>query len=52
MSMYGDGTLKEQIYQELKWIFQEEYGDWDNSEDKLNFTLNVLDVLDGLFGDW
>ena len=52
MSMYGDGTLKEQIYQELKWIFQEEYGDWDNSEDKLSFTLNVLDVLDGLFGDW
>ena len=52
MSMYGDGTVKEQIYQELKWIFQEEYGDWDTLEDKFNFITDVLDVLVGLFGDW
>ena len=52
MSMYGDGTAKERIYEELKWIFQEEYGDWDNPEGKLSFTTNVLDVLVGLFGDW
>jgi hypothetical protein len=50
--MFGDGTVKEQIYQELKWIFQEEYGDWDNSEDKLSFTTNVLYVLNTMFGDW
>ena len=52
MSMYGDGTIKEQIYQELEWIFQEEYGDWNNSEDKLSFTTNVLDVLNTMFGEW
>ena len=52
MSMYGDGTVKEQIYQELKWIFQEEYGDWDTLEDKFSFITDVLDVLVGLFGDW
>ena len=52
MSMFGDGTIKEQIYQELKWIFQEEYGDWDNSEDKLSFTTKVLDVLNTMFGEW
>ncbi len=52
MSMYGDGTVKERIYEELKWIFQEKYGDWDNSECKLNFTTNVLEVLVDLFGDW
>ena len=52
MSMIGDGTVKEQIYQELKWIFKEEYGDWDNPEDKLNFTIKVLDVLVCLFEDW
>ena len=50
--MYGDGTVKAQIYQELKWIFQEEYGDWDTLEDKFSFIIDVLDVLVGLFGDW
>ena len=52
MSMFGDGTVKEQIYQERKWIFQDEDGDWNNSEDKLSFTINVLDVLNTMFGDW
>lgn len=50
--MYSFGTVKERIYEELKWIFEEKYGDWDNSEDKLSFTTNVLDVLNTMFGDW
>lgn len=52
MSMFGDGTVKEDIYQELRYIFDDRYGDWDNAEDKLDFTTKALEVLYTLFGDW
>ena len=53
MSMFGYGTTKEQIYQELKWIYESEYKDqWDSSEYQLKFTMDVMDVLRSLFGDW
>ena len=52
MSMFGN-TLKETIYQELKFIYKDAYADdWDSAEGQLNFTLDVLDVLHTMFGDW
>ena len=52
MSMFGDGTTKEEIYQELKWIFDEEYKyRWEGPEGQLNFTMDVLDALLALFGE-
>ena len=53
MSMFGDGTTKEQIYQELKWIYESEYNDrWESPECQLKFTMDVLYVLQSWFGDW
>lgn len=53
MSMFGDGTKKEQIYSELKYIYDERYGgDWDSFEDELIFVTDVLYVLHTMFGDW
>ena len=52
MSMFGDGTVKEDIYQELRYMYDERYGDWDNAESKLDFTTKVLDVLNTMFGEW
>ena len=52
MSMFGDGDIKEYIYQDLKYNFNERYGDWENAEYKLEFTIKVLEVLESMFGDW
>lgn len=52
MSMFWDGSMRQNIYEELKYIFDDKYGDWDNAEDKLNFTTEVLYVLHTMFGDW
>lgn len=53
MSMFGDGTNKEGIYQELRYIYEDKYGgDWDNSENKIEFMTDVLYVLHTMFGDW
>ena len=53
MSMFGDGTKKESIYQELRYIYNDKYsGDWDNSESKIEFITDVLYVLYTMFGDW
>lgn len=52
MSMFGDGTMRQDIYEELRYIFDDKYGDWDNAEDKLTFTTEVLYVLHTMFGDW
>ena len=39
MSMFGDGTRKEDIYQELRYIYEDRYSsDWDDSESKIEFT--------------
>lgn len=52
MSMFGDGTVKEDIYQELRYIFDDRYNDRDNAESKLDFTTKVLEVLYTMFGEW
>ena len=53
MSMFGDGTAKERIYEELKYIYQERYKTkWEDPEYELKFTMDVLDVLNTMFGDW
>ena len=52
MSMFGDGTAKERIYEELKYIYNEFYQDWENPEYELKFAMDVLDVLHTWFGDW
>lgn len=52
MSMFGDGAIKQDIYEELKYIYDDKYGDWDNAEDKLTFITEVLYVLHTMFGDW
>ena len=51
MSMFGS-SAKEQIYQELKYIYENEYADnWDSFEYQMDFTLDVLDVLQTMFGE-
>ena len=53
MSMFGDGSAKEQIYEELKYIYQERYkNNWEDPEYELKFAMDVLDVLHTMFGDW
>ena len=53
MSMFGDGSAKEQIYEELKYIYQERYKNkWEDPEYELKFVMDVLDVLHTMFGDW
>lgn len=53
MSMFGDGTKKENIYQELRYIYDDKYGgNWDDSEAIIIFITDVLDVLHTMFGEW
>lgn len=51
MSTFGDGSMRQNIYEEFKYIFDNEDGDWDNAEDKLIFITEVLYVLYIMFGD-
>ena len=52
MSMFGDGTKKEDIYQELSYIYRDRYnGDIEDSQEALNFVIDVLDVLQYWFGE-
>lgn len=52
MSMFGDGP-RERIYEELKYIYEEDYKDqWDSAECKLNFIMDILYVLRSWLGDW
>lgn len=39
------------IYMKSLNIYDERYSDWDNAEDKLSFTTEVLYVLYTMFGE-
>ena len=53
MSTFGDGTKKEDIYQELSYIYRDRYnGDTEDSQEALNFVMDVLYVLQSWFGEW
>lgn len=52
MSMFG-GTNKDLIYDELEYIYKNYYKDeWDSAEKQFDFTMDVLDTLRAMFGDW
>ena len=51
MSMFGNSD-REQIYQELKYIYESEYkNDGDESEYQMSFVLDTLYVLQVMFGE-
>ena len=51
MSMFGS-SAKEQIYQELKYIYENDYkNDWNDPEYQMSFVLDVLYVLQTMFGE-
>ena len=51
MSMFSNST-KEQIYQELKHIYENEYKkDEDDSEYQMSFVSDTLYVLQVMFGE-
>lgn len=53
MSMFGDGTNKERIYEELNYLYKDYYKDqWDSPEGELTFVMDVLESLHVMFGDW
>lgn len=53
MSMFGDGTKREDIYQELSYIYRDRYnGDIEDSQEALKFVTDVLYVLQTCFGEW
>lgn len=52
MSVFGDNP-REQIYEELRYIYEEEYKDHqDDIECKFNFVMDILYVLRSWLGDW
>ena len=49
MSMFGDGSPKNNIFDELENIFEDEYGITDDS--KTAFIFDVLEVLKCMFDE-
>jgi len=49
MSVFGDGSAKNNIIDELEYIFENEYGITDDS--KTAFIFDVLEVLKYMFDE-
>lgn len=53
MSSFGDGNNKTRIQEELQWIVENYYEDFDNNhEAQREFMLDVIDVLRYMCGEW
>ena len=52
MSMFGDGTKREDIYQWLGYVYRDRYeSSGDSPQCEFDFVMDVLYVLQAWFGD-
>ena len=52
MSLFGDGTDRQRIADELSYIFNEHYDTGNEAADTLKFVCDVCSVLYYMYGEW